>query len=605
MNQEGFPKNTNSHNANTYGQNLKAIKQVISKINDRTILAALQERRPANEKGNNDLIFFNPVALKETENGYWVADKIPEPIQPFIFQDAVREYFDLCGENDINILTMLGGTMVFLAENMKLYSFYINTHESKQFLEDNLQKALDMITERDAESGTLLDSLSQIIKSSFSLGLIRFDGTWDDETIFHFNQYDRINRCQIIQNAEHTSRSPEEEKNKATGDKIYEIIKKLHTLYQQQEQKGKYCLILEYWLLQFFLINPDFVYNALRESDLPNATKIFDLGIKLAYTVSTMEETVSLISGEILQHPLTNDNTDRCNQYNKLLPQCRRYSAFAIWAFLERPHILAQKLLEVFTTTNDPFDRLVKLCDVLEEFLPYFHVPNPMPEHSAVLNAFDRLLTQTEKFMQQYGTAVSALEKFMKDIEMSRKIFQTSLGIDMCMLPICRGIEVLFRETLFILRKINKETGQKCTAKDKRNLKFINALYSVENRNANAVNITFGYKLNGILDAQDPSDDYYHISKIIQDVDSDLTCLREIHARLNDTSVLGAKLSDLRNTIAHNLDEEETAPIDIHALNSEILSHLLDWLNQVPGLIASLCELNQKLHHHPVLNSKT
>ena len=381
---------------------------------------------------------------------------------------------------------------------------------------------------------------------------------------------------------------------------------RLHNLYQQQAQKGKSCLILEYWLLQFFLLTPDFVCYALGGNDPKEASKIFDLGSELAYTISTMDETVSLISGEILQHPLSSDNTNRCNQYDRLLPQCMQYSAFLTLFLLEKPIILAQKIQEVIRTTNDPFNRLVKLCDVLEENLPYFHVPDPMPEQTAVLEVYDCLLAQTKRFMQQYDTAESALERLLKDIELSRKIFQTSLGIDMCMLPICRGIEVLFRKTLFILREINHITGEKCNASDTRNLGFVNALYSEENRKDKITNnITLGYRLDKILKAIAPTDDYSPIRKVIQEVDNDLNCLQVIQKRLDDTSVLKAKLKDLRNTIAHNLEVEDGALIDIHALNSEMLSRLLDWLNQVPGLIDSLCELNQKLYHHPAFTSKT
>ena len=85
-----------------YKENLavfKQSKQIISQVNERTILAALQEQKKQNpdsdgEEVNIDLVFANPIPVTLTDDcvGIFRTDLCDTPALPITYQDSVNDF---------------------------------------------------------------------------------------------------------------------------------------------------------------------------------------------------------------------------------------------------------------------------------------------------------------------------------------------------------------------------------------------------------------------------------------------------------------------------------------------------------------------------------
>ena len=568
----------------SYKENLAvfhAAKQIISQVNSRTILAALQEQKKQSldsdgEKVNIDLVFANP-------------DLCDTPALPITYQDSVNDFLSRTADVSRDMLTMLGGIILFQAECIKNDKVRICTQESIAFLDNDVNGALKLIAEKDQISGDILKKLKDnVIGKVFQHNLI-IDGRWN-HALFPVNDYiaqKKIESCSFLPKALRES-----------GDALCKVIQDLYDLWKKHEAEP--CTILDYWLLQFFIVYPDIFFYKLAGYNAERVAEICDLGYQLAYKLSFAPEGDSLISADLLRDAVSGKPSDARKQYGRLLPYSTAYSAAVTSIFMLKPLELADAFQSIISDSSlDLLERTERICSLMEKQYPYIHVPNPTEKQQEILNAYNNLREQISDLALNYPNAATALEQLEKDTVTSRKLFGSCAGIEFSFLLLFRGIEVLLRETLLTIRKINQAVGNNCPAiieeeiKDK---KFIESFYKGK---SNVFTLGFASYFNNIFDAKERSG-YYPIRKIIESVDG-LALMKIIHNSMEKEDILNSKIKDMRNAIVHC--DTANSKIDLAKLNEQTLQTFLEWLRNVPSLISTLSELNEKLHHHPALSS--
>ena len=359
-------------------------------------------------------------------------------------------------------------------------------------------------------------------------------------------------------------------------------------------------MILDYWLLQFFIVYPDIFFYTLAGDDAERAAKICDLGYQLVYKLAFELEEDSMISADLLRDAVSGKPSDTRTQYARLLPYSTAYSAAVTSIFMRKPLELAEAFQTIISDNSlDLLERTEKICSLMEKQHPYIHVSNPTAKQQEILNTYNNLREQISDLALSYPNAATALEQLEKDTITSRNLFSSCAGIEFSFLLLFRGIEVLLRETLLIIRKINRAAGNICPAiieEEKKDTKFIESFYKEK---INAFTLGFASHFNNIFDAEEGSG-YYPIRKIIESVDG-LDLMKNIHDSMEKKDILNSKIKDMRNAIVHC--DTSNSRIDLANLNEQTLQTFLEWLRNVPSLISTLVELNDKLHHHSALSS--
>ena len=597
----------------SYKENLavfKQSKQIISQVNERTILAALQEHKKQNSDGeevNIDLVFANPIPVTLTDDyvGIFRTDLCDTPALPITYQDSVNDFLSRTADVNRDMLTMLGGMILFQAECIKNDKVRICTQESIEYLDRDVKCALKLIEDRDKTSGNILNRFQDLIVEIFQLGLI-YNSEWNPVK-FPLDDFIRLTKIataspvaeqnseieQFLQEIEDFYGNENDDMTlRESVDALYKVIRDLYALWEAHEAEP--CTILDYWLLQFFIVFPDIFFYSLAGGDDNRADEICDLGYQLAYKLSFALEGDSLIFAGLLSNAAAGKPSEAQKQYARLLPYSTAYSAAVTALFIRKPLELADAFQAIISDSSlDLLDRTDRICSLMEKQYPYIHVPNPTAKQQEILNVYNNLREQICDLARKYPTASSALQLLEKDTVTSRKLFSSCAGIEFSFLLLFRGIEVLLRETLLIIRKINQAAGNTCKPTDS---KYIKAFYD---DNINVFMLGFASHFKDIYDAKEGSP-HYPIREIIESVDG-LDLMKSIQDSTEKEDILNSKIKDMRNAIVHcNTSDSDT---DYTKLNEQILRKFLEWLRDVPSLISTLAELNEKLHHHLTLLS--